>query len=139
MFEALIDKTMEVYVDDKLVKSKHVIDHVSDLEEMFKVLRNYQMKLNPLEYAFGVLSEIFLGFMVNNRGIKTNPEKIRALLDMRFPVRKKNVQSVNGQVAIISRFVSKATDKCAPFFKLLKKTRDFQWTEECESAFQQLK
>ena len=83
MFEALIDKTMEVYVDDMLVKSESVIDHVSDLGGMFKVLRNYQMKLNLLKCVFRVSFEIFLGFMVNNRGIEANPEKIRALLDMR--------------------------------------------------------
>ena len=83
MFEALINKTMEVYVDNMLVKSESVADHVSNLGEMFGVLSNYQMKLNPLKCAFGVASGKFMWFMMNNRGIEANSEKIRALLDMR--------------------------------------------------------
>ena len=86
MFEALIGKTMEVYVDDMLVKLERLVDHVSNLGETFGVLGNYQMMLNPFKCAFGVASGNFLGFMVNNRGIESNPEKIRALLDMRLPV-----------------------------------------------------
>ena len=95
MFKALIDKTTEVYVDDMLVKSEWIANHVSDLGEMFGVLRSYQMKLNPFKCAFRVASEFFLGFMVNNKGIEANPEKIKTLLDMRSPVWKKEVQSLN--------------------------------------------
>lgn len=61
MFNDLIGKTIEVYVDDMLVKSKQVVEHVRDLEEMFQILRKYQMKLNPLKCTFGVPSEKFLG------------------------------------------------------------------------------
>ncbi|XP_052172223.1 uncharacterized protein LOC127788152 [Diospyros lotus] len=89
MFEALIGRTMEVYVDDMLIKFEQVTDHVSDLREMFGVLKSYQMKLNPLKCAFGIASRKFLGFMVNNNGIEANPDKIKALLNMRLPVRKK--------------------------------------------------
>ena len=103
-----------------------MIDHVSDLGEMFGVLKSYQMKLNPFKCAFRVASEFFSGFMVNNKGIEANPEKIKTLLDMRSHVWKKEVQSLNGQVAALSRFISKATDKCAHFFKLLKKAQNFK-------------
>lgn len=82
MFEDLIGRTMEVYVDDILVKSKQVDDHVCDLDEIFQILRNYQMRLNPLKCTFDIASGKFLGFMVNERGIEANPEKIQALLDM---------------------------------------------------------
>ncbi|XP_052177535.1 uncharacterized protein LOC127791591 [Diospyros lotus] len=139
MFEAQIGKTMEVYVDDMLVKSEQVADHVRNLGETFKILRSYNMKLNPLKCAFRVASGRFLGFMVNSRGIEANPEKIKALLDMRSPVRMKDVQSLIGQVAALSRFISKATDKCIPFFNTLRKAQGFSWSEECELAFQQLK
>ena len=63
---------MEVYVYDMLIKLKTVVDHVAHLADTFVVLRRYQMKLNPLKYAFRVASKIFLGFMVNHRGIKAN-------------------------------------------------------------------
>ena len=82
MFKDLIGKTMEVYMDDMLVKSRMAEDHVEHLIEMFNVLRKYQMELNPLKYAFEVGSSKFLGFMVNDRGIEANPEKMKALLDM---------------------------------------------------------
>ena len=96
MFEVLIGKTMEVYVDNMMVKSERVIDHVSNLEEMFKVLKSYQIKLNPLKCVFGMVSGKFLGYMVNNRHIEANPEKIKALLNMRSPVWKKDMQNLNG-------------------------------------------
>ena len=120
MFGDLIGKSMEVYVDDMLVKSKQVADHIRDLEKAFQILRKYKMKLNPLKCSFRVSSRKFLGFVVNKRGIEANPEKIRALFDMRSPTRGKEVQSLNGQIAALNRFVSKAFDKSIPFFNVLK-------------------
>ena len=128
---------MEVYVDDMLVKSKEEEDHLDDLKETFNTLRQYSMKLNPSKCAFGVSSGKFLGFMVSQRGIEANPEKVRAILKMSSPKTIKEVQSFTGRVATLNRFISKATDKCLPFFKTLKKA--FAWTEECETAFQELK
>ena len=95
------------------------------------------MKLNPSKCAFGVSSGKFLGFIVSQRGIKANPEKVKAILEMSSPRTTKEVQSLTGRVAALNRFVFKATDKCLPFFKTLKKA--FAWTEECETAFQELK
>ena len=95
------------------------------------------MKLNPSKYAFEVASRKFLRFMVSYRGIEANPEKIKAMLDIKPPQSIKKVQSLPGRVAALNRFVSKATDKCLPFFKVLKKT--FEWTNECQRAFQDLK
>ena len=85
MFKDLIGKIIEVYVDDMLVKSKIVGDHVEHLRQMFNVLRKYKIKLNPLKCAFGVRLGKLLSFMVNQRGIEANPEKIRALLEMSLP------------------------------------------------------
>ena len=77
MFTKQIGKTMEVYVDDMLVKSLKAPDHVNDLKETFTLLRRYKMKLNPNKCAFGVESGKFLGFIVNQRGIEANPDKIQ--------------------------------------------------------------
>ena len=95
------------------------------------------MKLNPSKCAFGVASGKFLGFMVSHRGIEANPEKIKAILDMKSPQSIKEVQSLTGRVTALNMFVSKATDRCLPFFKVLKKA--FEWTDECQRAFQDLK
>ena len=91
MFSNQIGRNMEVYVDDMLVKSKEKLTHLDDLREMFATLRQYQMKLNPSKCAFGVVSGKFLGFMVSQKGIEANSEKVRALLDMASPKTVKEV------------------------------------------------
>ena len=80
MFSKQIERNVEVYVDDMLVKSKEEENHLDDLKETFNMLRQYNMKLNPSKCAFGVFSGKFLGFMVSQRGIEANPEKVRAIL-----------------------------------------------------------
>ena len=122
MFRPQIGRNVEVYVDDMLVKSLDEERHLEDLQETFEMLKRYKMKLNPSKCAFGVLSRKFLGFMVSQRGIKANLDKIQAILNMEPPKNIKEVQSLIGRVAALNRFVSKATDKCLPFFKILKKT-----------------
>uniref|UniRef100_A0A2N9EPX2 Uncharacterized protein n=1 Tax=Fagus sylvatica TaxID=28930 RepID=A0A2N9EPX2_FAGSY len=137
MFHDQIGRNVEVYVDDMLVKSKENEDHLTDLKEAFQALRTYNMKLNPGKCAFDVSSGKFLGFMVSQREIEANPDKIKAILEMSPPKTVKEVQSLTGKAATLNRFVSRSTDKCLPFFKILRKA--FQWTEECQHAFEELK
>ncbi|GMH19496.1 hypothetical protein Nepgr_021337 [Nepenthes gracilis] len=92
MFEKQINCNMKVYIDDMLVKRRTTSDHIYDLAESFGVLREYQMKLNSAKYVFGVASGKFLGFIVSQRGIEANPEKIKALADMAPPRSIKDVQ-----------------------------------------------
>ena len=91
MFKEQIGKTIEVYVDDMVIKLKTNTDHVIHLSNTFAILRKYRMKLNPLKCMFGVAFRKFLGFTVNHRGILANPEKIQALIDMRSPSKMKEV------------------------------------------------
>ena len=128
MFCPQIGRNVEVYVDDMLAKSLDEGKHLDDLQETFDTLRQYNMKLNPNKCAFGVLSGKFLGFMVSHRGIEANPNKIQAILDMKPSRNNKEVQSLTGRVATLNKFVSKAIDKCFPFYKVLKKV--FEWTNE---------
>ena len=97
------------------------------------------MKLNPLKCNFGVASRKFLGFIVNARGIEANPEKIWAIRNLETPKTIKQVQSLNGKIAALSRFISKSTEICIPFFDLIRKgKRNFEWTMECKGAFRAL-
>ena len=137
MFNKQIRRNMEVYVKGMLVKSKEELAHLDDLKEMFAILKQYQMKLNPSKCAFGVVSGKFLGFMVSQRGIEANPKKEKAILNMMSPKTVKEVQKLTGRIATLNRFVSRATDKFLPFFKTLKQA--FAWIDECETAFQELK
>ena len=95
------------------------------------------MKLNSSKCAFGVSLGKFLGFMVSQRGIKANPDKIQAILSMELPKNVKEVQSLAGRVAALNRLVSKAIDKCLPFFKVLRKA--FEWIDEGQQTFEELK
>ena len=113
-----------------LVKSKVASDHVTHLIDTFRILRTYRMKLNPFKCTFSVASEKFLGFMVNHQGIVSNPEKIHAPIDMRSLIKTKEVQSLTGRVAALSRFISKAIDKCLPFFDSLKGNKRFLWDDK---------
>ena len=116
-----------------LVKSQREEDHLKDLEETFGTLRSYNMKLNPSKCAFEETTGKSLGFMVSQRGIEANPNKIRAIVKMAPPKTPpknvKEVQSLNGKVAALNMFILRATDKCLPFFLTLKKS--FEWTTEC--------
>ena len=137
MFRPQIGQNVEVYVDDMLVKSLDEKRHLDDVQETFDTLRRYQMKLNPKKCAFGVSSGKFLGFIVSQKGIEANPDKIQAILDMEPPKNIKEVQSLIGRVATLNRFVSKSTNKCLPFFKIFKKA--FEWMDESQKAFLDLK
>ena len=137
MFAPQIGRNVQVYVDDMLVKSRREEDHLKDLKETFYTLRSYNMKLNPGKCAFGVTAGKFIGFMVSQRGIEANPDKIRAIMEMKPPRNVKEVQSLNGKVVALNRFVSRATDKCLPFFRTLKKS--FEWMDKCKQAFKELK
>ena len=112
-----------------LVKSLHEEDHLDELRETFDKLRSYNMKLNPNKCAFEVTAGKFLGFMVSQRGIEVNSEKIRAIVQLEPPRTIKEFQSLNGEIAALNRFVSRVTDKCLPFFRTLR--RSFEWTDEC--------
>ena len=137
MFQKQIGTTMEVYIDDMLVKSTIAELHIAHLSEEFQILRNYNVKLNPAKCAFGVSAEKFLGFIVNHRGIEANPEKIKVVLDMPSPSGIKEVQGLTGRIVALSRFVSRASNKCQSFFQVLKKA--FQWYTKCKEAFSALK
>ena len=137
MFQKQIGTTMEVYIDDMLVKSTTAELHIAHLSEAFLILREYNMKLNPAKCAFEVSAGKFLGFIVKNRGIEANPDKIKAVLDMPSPSGIKEVQRLIGKIASLSRFVFRASDKCQPFFQVLKKA--FQWDTKCKEAFLALK
>ena len=93
---------MKAYVDNMLVKSSTVEQHIEDLASTFAFIRLYNMRLNPKKCTFGVEASKFLGFMVSQRGIKVNPEKIKAILEMSSPKFVKEIQRLAGGIAILN-------------------------------------
>ncbi|KAL0456023.1 UNVERIFIED_CONTAM: Polyprotein P3 [Sesamum latifolium] len=139
IFAPQIGKNMEIYVDDMLVKNLRREHHLLDLRECFEQLKRYGVKLNPKKCVFGVEGGKFLGYLVSQRGIEANPDKIQAIQQMREPQTIKEVQQLIGRMAALNRFISRAGDRGLPFFKILRNIKNFQWTEECHRAFQELK
>jgi len=86
IFDDILHKTFECYVDDLVVKSKKRVEHIQDLRQFFERLRRCQLKMNPLKCAFGVTSGKFLGFIVHHRGIEINQSKIRAIQEILLDV-----------------------------------------------------
>ncbi|XP_073041970.1 uncharacterized protein [Primulina eburnea] len=139
VFSGQIGRNVEVYVDDILVKSKSLADLITDLRETFATLRSYGLKLNPQKCTFGVKSGKFLGYMVTERGIEANPEKVKAIQSMTPPGNLQEVQKLAGRIAALSRFISRAAHRSLPFFRVLRKAKKFEWDGECTKAFEDLK
>src|SRR5438128_10384407 len=106
---------------------------------MFHNLRQTRMMLNPEKCVFGVPSGKLLGFLVSNRGIEANPDKIRAIERMRPLTKLKDVQRLAGCMVALGRFISRLRERGLPLFKLLKKADRFEWNQEAERALQDLK
>ncbi|XP_073130111.1 uncharacterized protein [Henckelia pumila] len=130
---------MEVYVDDILVNSRTRDHFIPDLEETFGTLQRYGVKLNPAKCVFGVKSGKFLGFVVTERGIEVNREKVKILKEMPSPSSIREVQRLTGRVTALSRFIARSAHRSHPFFQVLRKAQRFGWSEDCERAFQELK
>ena len=139
VFRHLIGKCMEVYVDDMVVMSDSLEQHVKDLEEVLAAVRKYDMRLNPEKCVFGVAGGKFLGFMLTHRGIEANPDKCQAVVNMRSPSNIKEIQRLVGRLTTLSRFMPKLAERIQPMLKLLKKAQKFVWDEACEQSFQSLK
>jgi hypothetical protein len=138
VFGEHIGRTVEAYVDDIVVKTRKASDLLSDLEITFGCLRAKGVKLNPEKCVFGVPRGMLLGFIVSERGIEANLEKIAAITNM-GPIKDlKGVQRVMGCLAALSRFISCLDEKGFPLYRLLKKDC-FTWTPEAEEALGNLK
>ncbi|XP_050217597.1 uncharacterized protein LOC126668447 [Mercurialis annua] len=139
VFKDQLGKNVEVYVDDIVVKSRGIEDHAGDLAETFEKLKKFNLKLNPDKCVFAVRSGKFLGHLISEKGIEANPEKIEAIMNMKAPTSVKEVQKLDGRVAALGRFMSCSAKRCLPFFKIMKNTKNFKWTDECNTTFEELK
>ena len=134
IFRPLNGKTMEVYIDDMLVKSKECLDHTEHLQETFELLSTNDMKLNPLKCAFRVGLGKFLGFMVMQMGIEANLFQLKAIMESQTPTTRKGVQKLTSRLAGLGRFISRFTDRLKLFFTTLKGAKQTGWDKECDQA-----
>ena len=124
-----IHKEVEVYVDDMIVKSKDHEGHIPTLRKFFEGIQFYKLWLNPKKCTFGVTSRKLLGFIVSQRGIEVNPDKIKAIVEMKPPKTEKEILEFLGRIQYISRFIAQLTMTCEPLFRLIKKEVPTVWNE----------
>ena len=126
IFESQLNKSIEVYIDNMVVKNKVVSEHVGDLKNIFEVLRKHKLRLNISKCSFGVGSGKFLGYMITHRGIEVNPDQIKAINSLQPPRNPKKVQKLTGMTTALNRFISRSADKCRSFFLLMNKWKRFE-------------
>ena len=114
-------------------------EHVRDLTSIFEILREQKLRLNASKCSFGVGLGKFLGYMVTHRGIEVNPDQIKAINNLQPPRNPKEIQKLTRMMAALNWFISRSANRCRPFFLLLYKWKEFEWSVECVVAFQQLK
>ena len=136
VFTDQLSKNMEAYVDDMLVKSKAMLQHIIDLKKIFNILKKYGIRLNLTKCAFRVSSEKFLRSIVSYKRIKANLEKIRTILELSPLKTIKELQSLAKKVAALSYFVLRSTERCLSFFKTLRRHKNFHRDKECQSSLQ---
>ena len=128
MFKPKLSKNIEVYIDDMVVKSKVVSEHVGDIGDIFEILRKHKLCLNASKWSFGVGSGKFLGYMVTHCGIEVDPDQVKTINSLQPPRNPKEVQKLTGMTIALNWFISRSVDRCRPFFQLLNEWKRFEWT-----------
>ena len=125
----LIHNEVEVYVDDMIVKSKDREGHIPALRKFFERIQFYKLWLNPKKCNFGVTSGKLLGFLVSQREIEVNLDKIKAIVEMKPPRIEREIRGFLGRMQYISRFIAQLTMTCEPIFRLPKREVPTVWNE----------
>jgi hypothetical protein len=139
VLESKMGRNIFTYVDDIVVASKNIEDHLSDLAETFANMRDTRLRLNPKKCIFGVRQGKILGYLVSHCGIETNPTKIQAIINMTPPQTARDVQRLTCSLAALNRFISKSAERSLPILKTLRGAKDFTWGPEQAAAFESLK
>jgi len=116
VFEGMLEKEVEVYIDVIVAKIAPPSNHVDDLARIFSHLKQHNACFNAAKYTFSVSVGSFLGYMLNQRGIKANPSKCKAMLQMISPKTCKEVQQLNGRIIALTRFMSKIAHQSLPLY-----------------------
>ncbi|PKI63071.1 hypothetical protein CRG98_016522 [Punica granatum] len=124
LFHDMMHKEIEVYVDDMIAKSKEGEDHLVNLKHLFDRLKKYKLQLNLAKCTFG---------------IEVDPNKVKAIRELPPPSTICKIQGFLGRLNYIAPFIVYLTEKCQPFFRLLRKNTVIEWDEKCQKAFDTIK
>ncbi|KAI5316192.1 hypothetical protein L3X38_045368 [Prunus dulcis] len=141
IFHDMIGHSLEVYIDDLVIKSLEEGNHVASLRNAFLRMRQHKLKMNPKKCVFGVQAGNSLGFLVHQRGVEVDRNKAKSIIEALPPRNKKELQSLLGKINFLRRFISNSAGKIQPFSSLLKLKQEqtFKWEEQHQQAFQEIK
>ena len=128
-----------IYLDDVLVYSRTFSDHLDHLRLVFDRFREAGLKLKPKKCHFGQKSVKFLGHVISKHGVQPDPDKIKAIKEYPVPRKVKDVRAFLGLANYYRKFVKDFAKIAGPLHDLTKKALKFQWTDECQAAFERLK
>ncbi|KAL4134764.1 hypothetical protein QTP88_006479 [Uroleucon formosanum] len=128
-----------VYLDDIIIYALNITDHSKKLEEVFKKLREFNLKLNPSKCSFMRKEVNYLGHVITDKGVKPDPQKIKCVLGFPIPTNTKELKSFLGLSGYYRRFVPNYGQTSKPLTALLKKDAQFSWSDLCQEAFEKLK
>ena len=138
-FRDLLGVCVMIYIDDIVIYSKNLEEHISHLEAVFSKLAEYGLQVKPEKCKFA-LSEIkLLGFVLHKKGIRANPEKTAAISNMPPLKTVKPVRSFLGMVGYYRQCIPSYAKMAQPLTELTKKRQRFCWSEQCQTAFDSLK
>ena len=132
---------LEVYIDDIVIKSTGLHDHLGDLRLALERMRRYDLKMNPLKCAFGVSAGKFLGFIIYDKGIEIDPKRIEAMKKVETPTCKKDLQKFLGKINFLRRFISNLSGKIDAFTPILQLKNEAEFTlgAKQQEAFEKIK
>ncbi|GJP53692.1 hypothetical protein CLOM_g12848 [Closterium sp. NIES-68] len=135
----LLDECVVVYLDDILIYSRDMKQHVEHLRRVFEILRRerFYVKLSKSEFALEKVQ--FLGHMVSAQGVHVDPKKIEAVRTWKTPENVKELQQFLGFANYYNRFVPQYAKIAAPLTNLLKKNTPYKWEPKHQEAVEQLK
>ncbi|KAM1621374.1 hypothetical protein ACFXTN_018234 [Malus domestica] len=141
IFHDLIGQSMEVYIDDIVVKSKTEEQHLEDLRQTLARMRIHKLKMNPKKCALGVRAGNFLGFLVHQRGVEVDKNKSRAIMELPSPTNKVQLQRLLGKINFLRRFIANLAGKIQLLTPLLrlKDKENFEWGPPHQQAFDSIK
>jgi hypothetical protein len=141
IYHDLINKLVEIYIDDVVVKSTSIGRHLEDLHQVFERTRRFRLKMNPKKCAFGASAGQFLDFLVHERGIEIDLKSQEVVRTMVPPTVKRELQQLIGKINFGRRFISNLSGWIEPFMDLVKIKADeeFRWGAEQQRAFEEIK
>jgi hypothetical protein len=139
IFRELVERCVVVFIDDILIYSKSQEEHEEQLRTVLSILRKHQLFAKFKKCEFWLDNVAFLGHVVTKEGIAVDPGKVEAVVNWVRPTNAHEVRSFLGLAGYYRRFVEGFSRLAAPLTRLTRKNEKFQWSEECEQSFQELK